>query len=132
MVHKPETVYERSRRTGFIMGPEHMGALRHMQPARKPAKAAPKKAEEVTGPTFDDLRTLIETAVKEKYGKKPKADHTDAQAVPSTCWVRDVTEEHVVFEHGDKTMAAPYSISGDKVEIGEAFEVKRETTYVPV
>lgn len=89
----------------------------------KPVSVLTRKAH---GMTANDLRQAIERAAREAYGD----DQTDI-------WVRDYTDEWVVFEaYGPDTYSLwqqPYAVSDGVVTLVDSpVEVTTRTTYEPV
>jgi len=82
--------------------------------------------------TFEDIRRLVNEAVREKYGKA--GSFQASPPIPSTwVWVDDLAEDWVVYmvEEGvDSTLyKASYAITDNKVTLGEPAEVRRRTVY---
>lgn len=85
--------------------------------------------------TFEDIRRLVNEAVREKHGKA--GSYQASPPIPSIwVWVDDLADDWVVYmvEEGvDSTLyKAAYSITDNNVTLGEPTEVRRRTVYDPV
>lgn len=88
--------------------------------------AARRRAEEGYGLTASDHRDLLRSAVSDAYGGEDVY-----------CWVRDHTDDWVVFERcsadGDDLLQVSYTVTDGTVQFsGEAIEVYVHTQYLPV
>lgn len=130
MPRQQETVYERSKRTGFISGPDHNFAR---GPAKKAAAEKPKPTAKPTlqGPSLDDLRKLVSDAVAEKFAPA-KGKKTEGAAVElgGGVWVKDLVDDHAIVEHKGGLKGVPFTVKGGKVTLGDAFAVEQQ--YVAV
>lgn len=85
-------------------------------------KSAKWAAEHRSGPSYEDLRDLLSTAVAEKFCPDPD----------DYAWVEDFSDEWVVYCQNGGSYQAPYAVDGTTVTLGEATPVRTQTTYVPV
>ncbi|MBU2249825.1 MAG: DUF2213 domain-containing protein, partial [Gammaproteobacteria bacterium] len=75
--------------------------------------------------SHDDIRQQLNEQIRAKF-KTPTNQYPDV-------WVRDVWDDHLVYESGSKKYDQSYSLAADEVEItGDPVEVKLKSSYVPV
>lgn len=85
--------------------------------------------------TFDDIRSLVQDAVRDKWAEK--ADYRANPAVPGTyVWVQDIAQDWLVFnketDSGSDLWKVSYAIADNAVTFGEPVQVRRKTVYEPV
>ncbi len=92
------------------------------QPATSPASFKTKPKAQTDEMSFEDVRSLLQTAIEAKTGS-------------SNFWVKDVYSSAVVYrDYGlNKIYRRTYTIASDgEVALGEIEEVKQRTVYDPV
>lgn len=73
--------------------------------------------------SHEDIRNRLSQALKASLPPAPNQDYP---------WIRDVFDDHMVYEFGGKTWQCDYALGDRSVTLGVATEVVQKTMYEPV
>lgn len=134
MLNRRETVADRFKKTGYVMGPDHPMAKRNrMQEAKATQKPKAGTVVMAEKESEDARRDAVRAALRERFVKTVKkgAKSNPDVAVESAPWPDEISDDVVIYNHKGTKYASHFSIGKDgKAKLGDAFPVARQ--YVAV